>query len=510
MLLNAGTTCWRAERANRAAVLIDMADYFKAAKAAFLTARSTIHLLNWAFDPDTLFDPGPGGVGPPGDRIGPFLKTLASERPELKVRILCWRSELAIAATQRFFPHRAKECFAGSPVRFLLDATVPLGACHHQKMIVVDDQLAFCGGGDIGPDRWDTATHLDDDPRREKSRYSREDFASRHELMCVVDGPAAGALGDLFRERWRRATNERLPPAKPTDANAWPPDLNVDFRRATAGVSRTEPQWGGHPEVRENESLHLAAIGSARRCIYLENQYFTSPLVAEALAARLSEPIGPEVVLVSTQHSPSWFDQATMDQTRSLFLERLKVADAYGRLRAYVPLTKKGRVIIVHAKLSIIDDTLLRIGSANLNNRSLGFDTECDLSFEARLDDRSSRATIDGLRTRLLAHWLGCDRAAVESAVAQAGGIGPGIERLRREGYGRLSPLEPKPLGPLAKFIALHHLGDPVGPADSWRPRKRKRALRARLALLSKSSRNADMRIGRATRVISHDEDTHL
>ncbi|HEX4096826.1 MAG TPA: phospholipase, partial [Caulobacteraceae bacterium] len=308
MLLKAGATCWRAERADRAAVLLDMADYFRAAKAACLEARATIHLLNWAFDPDTLFDPLPGGVGPPDDHIGPFLRRLASERRELDVRILCWKSALAVSATQRFFPHRAKACFKGSPVHFLLDAAVPLGACHHQKIIVVDDKVAFCGGGDICPDRWDTSAHLDDDPRREKSRTSSQDFTSRHELMAVVDGPAARALGDLFRERWRRATGHQLVAAQPTQGDAWPSGVAVGFKHVTAGISRTEPEWGGYPDVRENEALHLTAIGSASRCIYLENQYFTSPVVAEALAARLDDPDGPEVILVSTQRSPSWFD----------------------------------------------------------------------------------------------------------------------------------------------------------------------------------------------------------
>ena len=112
----------------------------------------------------------------------------------------------------------------------------------------------------------------------------------------------------------------------------------------------------------------------------MENQYFTSPLIAEALARRLREPDGPEVVLISTEHSPSYFDQATMDQTRLNFVRHLQTADTNQKFRIYSPVTTLGRTIIVHAKLTIVDDRLLRIGSANINNRSLGFDTECDLS----------------------------------------------------------------------------------------------------------------------------------
>ena len=90
-----------------------------------------------------------------------------------------------------------------------------------------------------------------------------------------------------------------------------------EFPRASRpGVSRTCGAWREHPRCARCEALHLASIRAAKRCIYMENQYFTSPLIAEALAARLREPDGPEVVLVSTEHSPSYFDQVTMDRTR--------------------------------------------------------------------------------------------------------------------------------------------------------------------------------------------------
>lgn len=477
--------CWRRARATRANVLIDVQDYFRAAKAALKSARSTIHLLNWAFDPDTLLDPRPGGVGAPEDRIGAYLKALLKARPELDIRILCWKSALAVSATQRFFPHRAKACFAGSGVRFLLDATVPLGACHHQKIMVIDDRLAFCGGADICPDRWDTAAHLDEDSRRETGPYSSKDFPSRHEVIWRVEGPIAAALGELFRERWRRATNTsppagRLPTGGEDAQPSQEPGALAEFANVDAALSRTEPAWREAPEVRECETLHLAAIAAARRCIYLENQYITAPGIADALAARLSEPDGPEVILISTAHSPSWFDRMTMDRTRSNFLRRLQGADAFGRLHAYVPRTDRGRFIIVHAKVSIMDDTLLRVGSANLNNRSGGFDTECDLSIEASPDDRRARVAIANVRARLVAHWLGCGVDRLEAAAEVAGGLGGAIERLRAAGHDRLAPLRPEAVGPLGAFVASFHLGDPCAPSDSWRPWRRKSALQQR------------------------------
>src|SRR5207302_5650123 len=130
------------------------------------------------------------------------------------------------------------------------------GASHHQKAIVVDEAIAFCGGGDIGPDRWDTPQHLDDDPRREKTKHSHgnseKDFDSRHEVMGLVEGAPAKALGLLFRERWARATGEILP-EPPATRPAWPAGVTAQFNEIEVGLSRTLPAWRRYPEVREVE-----------------------------------------------------------------------------------------------------------------------------------------------------------------------------------------------------------------------------------------------------------------
>jgi phosphatidylserine/phosphatidylglycerophosphate/cardiolipin synthase-like enzyme len=478
VLLIPGSTCWRVERAGRAALFIDMADYFKAARGAMAKATRSVHLLNWAFEPDTLFDPPPNPSADDTDRFGRFLRRLAKERPEVDVRLLCWKSALPVAATMNFFPLRDRRFFADSAVKFVLDGELPLGAAHHQKMIIVDDAVAFCGGGDIAPDRWDTPRHLDDDPRRARTPSDTRQFDSRHEVMAIVDGEPAAALGELFRERWRRATGEVLAQSPPPPPVAWPDGVSPVFRKVDVGVSRTSAPWRGFQAIREGEALTFASIALARRCIYLENQYFTSPIVAEALAARLEEPDGPEVILVSTEHSPSYFDQMTMDRTRAGFIRRLKTADRHGRFHAYCPVTTLGRVIIVHAKLAIIDDWMLRVGSANMNNRSMGFDTECDLTLDAsKANEGASRVEIGNIRTTLLAHWLGCPAQAMDEAIESHGGVGPAIEALRESGHCRLRPLEPVALGPLASFISTFHIGDPVGPADSWRPWRRRRQL---------------------------------
>jgi phosphatidylserine/phosphatidylglycerophosphate/cardiolipin synthase-like enzyme len=487
LLLKPGSTCWRVETAERLGLIIDMEDYFAAAKMAMKKAKRSIHLLNWAFDPDTFFLPNKDGRGPPSDTFGPFLRDLACANPDLDVRILCWRSALPVAATQNFFPHRAKKCFQNSPVKFRLDGSLPMGACHHQKIIVIDDEMAFCGGGDIAPDRWDTIEHKDGDLRRQKT--AGKCYESRHETMSAVDGDAARALGLLFRMRWERCSGEALatPTIEPALADdLWPDCLTVAARKVKIGLSRTEPRWHEYREVREAETLHLAAIAAAKRSIYMENQYFASPIMAEALAARLGDPDGPEIILVSTQHSPSWFDQMTMDRTRVLFLKRLKDVDTYNRCHAYYPLTAKGRSIIVHSKLTIIDDELVRIGSANLNNRSTGFDTECDLSAEAASgpEGAAMRQAIHSFRNRLVGHWLGQTEGAVDAAVTKGGSLHSAIESFDGPGR-RMHRIEIKPIGAFWELIAAYHLGDPAGPTDSWRPWRRRSELEKQMKRLA-------------------------
>jgi phosphatidylserine/phosphatidylglycerophosphate/cardiolipin synthase-like enzyme len=259
--------------------------------------------------------------------------------------------------------------------------------------------------------------------------------------MGLVDGEAAEALGELFRDRWVRATGETLAPCPPVrNPHAGPARSRRPSPRSSAGVSRTEAAWRDYPQVRENEALHIASIRAAKACIYMENQYFTSPLIARELAKRLAEPKGPEVILISTEHSPSYFDQMTMDRTRLEFIQTLTRADHHGRLRVYSPVTTLGRTIIVHAKLTIIDDILLRIGSANLNNRSLGFDTECDLSLEAAGPRLGREPRRDHPPAQQAAGPLAGLRrgAAGRQAIKRAG------QRRRRAGkpaHGRLLPL---------------------------------------------------------------------
>ena len=464
-LLTPGSNCWRVETADRFAVLMENAAYFDALRSALGKARRSIVILGWQFDPRTRLDPQSSHSDHQA-QIGHQLRMLVKARPDLDVRLLIWKSPLLIAASQGFYPHKAQVWFRKRMVEFRLDPPPAVGACHHQKVIIIDDAVAFCGGGDISTDRWDAEEHLDEDPRR--CQPSGLIPPPRHEVMAVMDGAAARALGDLARERWFRSTGERTVPDEAV-SDPWPDDLEPDLKDTPVAIARTEPAVGGRAEVRENEALHLDAIRRARRLIYLENQYFTSPVLAEALAVRLAEEDGPEIVLVSTGTSPSWFDRITMDTARSEVLFRLEQADRHNRFFAFTPHTRQGERIIVHAKVSIYDDAVLRIGSTNLNNRSLGFDTECDVAAEPV--DEAGRDAIRRFRHRTIGHWIGVTGEAFGAVESVTGTVGEAVQQFNT---GRMHTLGAEPPSRFERIIAEFQLGDPASTRDAFRPWKRR------------------------------------
>ena len=464
-LIEEGPAIWRRAIASRLAPIMENDQYFRALDAALAKAEKSVVVLGWQFDPRTRLDP----QSPTDARkfeIGERLKSMVRARPDLKVRLLIWRSPLVIAASQDFYPHKALKWFNQPVVDLELDGVGILGACHHQKVVVIDDKVAFVGGGDISVDRWDSEGHYSGDPRR--CMPSGLIPSPRHEWMCVVDGEAARALGDLARRRWKLACGEDLPEVE-TEGDPWPDTVRARFYDIPVGLSRTEPEARGQPEVRENETLFIESIKRAKHLIYIENQYFTSPFIASAIAARLEEEDGPEVVLVSTGRSPSWFDGLTMDTARAEVLWRLEKADKHDRFFAFYPLTSRGDRIIVHAKMCIIDDKLMRIGSTNINNRSMGLDTEVDLCFEARSE--AERDAVREYRQHTLGHFIGVSSAEFDQAESIMGSVGRAIETF---GQGRMNIMGLRQPTRLERMFAEWQFGDPLSAKDAWKPWRRR------------------------------------
>ncbi|WP_181708155.1 phospholipase D-like domain-containing protein [Chthonobacter rhizosphaerae] len=471
-ILEVGRNCWRIARADRLSVIIDAANYFAAVRQAILEARHSVYLIGWDFDTRVSLDPDATDGAP--KRLGRFLDWIARTRPGVKISLLKWDMGVLFSLGRGSTPLFVLDWMTHENVRLKLDGAHPATAAHHHKIVVVDDVLAFCGGIDITADRWDTRDHLDDDPRRRRPTTRRR-YGPWHDATTAVSGPAAAALGELARDRWLKATGERLeapPPAPPI----WPVHLGGDFDRVNVAIARTNPAYDGRPEVREIERLYLDAIAAARRSVYLESQYFASKAIAEAIGRRLAEPDGPEFVIVNPQSADGWLEEEVMGGARAILLEQIRAVDLQGRFRLYYPVTEKGRPIYVHAKILIVDDRILRVGSSNLNNRSMGFDTESDLAIEAGPDtgpDDPVRVAIRRLRADLLAEHLGADAAAVETTLALQGSLLGAVEILR--GAGRsLQPLEPPEIGAIQRELADRALLDPATARPAASPLKRR------------------------------------
>ncbi|HEY6822504.1 MAG TPA: phospholipase D-like domain-containing protein, partial [Burkholderiales bacterium] len=431
-LLRLGYNCSAIARAERAAVLIDAESYFRAFHDAALKAQRSITILAWDFNSQTRlhFDPVPKD-GPPAV-LGEFLNYLVRRRRGLEIYVLNWDYPMVFGTDREFPPLYGFGWTPERRVHLRYDDTHPIAGCHHQKIVVIDDSLAFVGGIDLTVRRWDTSEHLPDDPRR--TAYGKP-YPPFHDAMMMVDGDAARALAALTRERWRAGTGRQLQPVAPP-RDLWPATLPPDFTGTDIGIARTLPPRGEHPAVREVENLYLDMIASARDCIYVENQYFTAPRIAAALEKRLAEPNGPEVVLVLRLLSHGWLEEHTMHILRTKLLRRLEAADREGRFKAYyphVPGLGEGCCLDVHSKVMIVDDRCLRIGSANLCNRSMSVDAECDVVVESR-GDAEVAGTIRGFRDRLVAEHLGVPTEALARKAAETRSLHKAIAALATQG----------------------------------------------------------------------------
>ena len=457
--------CWRVRRAGRAAVLIDGKDYFQALHEAILLARRSVFILGWDLHSEVrLIRNGDGDETP--STLGTFLHFVAKRRHQLEIYLLSWDFAMIYALEREFLPRYKLTWRSHRNVHFRLDACHPVGGSQHQKVVVIDDVLAFAGGLDVSKWRWDTSEHKPDDPRRVDP--DGKPYPPFHDIQMVVDGPAAAALGELARERWQRAAGKRLPDVQPSkDREApWPESVEPAFQGIDVAIARTMPLYRGHPEIREVERLYLDMIRAARRYIYIENQYLSSYRIGEALQASLSEDVGPEIVIVLPKQTGGWLEQHTMDVLRGRILSLLQQADHDDRLRIYYPQLADNPSIdlMVHAKLMVIDDRLVRVGSSNLSNRSLGLDSECDLVVAAGPDSGDER-TIGGLCNRLLAEHLGVSAADVARQRTERGSLIEAIEVLCG-GARTLVPLDGTIPEDIDRLVPESELLDPEKPIE--------------------------------------------
>jgi len=466
-LLVPGRNCWRLAHATRVGFLVDGSEYFGAVRAALAGAQRDIFILGWDIDSRMWLVPGGANDGFP-EPLREFLNALLNEHPQLQIYVLSWDFAL-LFALEREWLGRLK---FGWPKRhrlhFELDDHHPTAASHHQKLVVVDDALAFVSGFDLTRNRWDTPAHLPADPARRNADGSS--YGPFHDVGALVDDEAARALGELARERWYRATGAHAREREGAPgAAAWPARAEIALGDVDVGIVRTEPAFDGAPAVAEVRQLHLDAIAAAKTAIFAENQYFTSPLIADAFESRLVEPAGPEIVVVSPMTQSGWLEVSTMGVLRARVHRRLVQADARGRYRLYCPwlgddAPPQARCLNVHSKVLVIDDEIVSVGSANLSTRSMSLDTECNLVIAANGEPRV-RAAIAQLKSRLLGEHLHREPSMVAAAIEKHGSLIDAIEALRDKGRS-LRPLGVTDEDEWSTVLADQPMIDPAEPVD--------------------------------------------
>jgi phospholipase D1/2 len=464
--------CWRLARAERLSFVIDAGPYFAALAEALPRAQRQVFIVGWDLDSRVRLtrSRSPVEQNETPDQLRPLLNRLVRQNPKLRVYLLCWDFALFYALEREWLPLYNLGWRTDRRVHFELDGEHPPGGCHHQKIVVIDDDMAFCGGIDLTLRRWDTPRHAINDARRVDP--SGEPYGPFHDAQMALQGPAAAALGDLCRERWRVATGQRLRPTKQAireSSDAWPATLEPDLLQTDVAIARTLPAFRGRAEVREVERLYCDLIASARTYIYIENQYLTSAAIRDALMHSLSRDHGPEIVIVGPCQASGWLESSTMDAIRAHVVESLRQSDTHRRLRLYYPSRRDSKgealAVYVHDKLVIADDRWVRIGSANLSNRSMGLDSECDLLVDA-LDDERAGMAVRALRDRLLAEHLGREAHQVAGAIEQSGSLAGAIDQLATDGAARLEPLQPQSVEWAGELLSENPPFDPQRPME--------------------------------------------
>jgi phosphatidylserine/phosphatidylglycerophosphate/cardiolipin synthase-like enzyme len=478
-------SAWRFAMATRASVVIDADGYFELIREAMLKAKQSIFLIGWDFDTRIylaakrrrwrLSRKDGGGEYPA--RLGAFIVWLAKRTPGLRVNILKWNFALVKSLFRGAMILDLVRWIWKDRIDFKFDSAHPVGTSHHQKIVVIDDKFAVCGGIDMTSDRWDTPEHLHEDIRRRLP--SGKFYAPWHDVTMLMEGDVAYALAELGRQRWETAGGKPLDRCMPQDESAWPDRLVAEFENVEIGIARTRAQYGEVSQVDEIERLFVEHIERAERFMYAETQYFASRRIAEAIAARLDEPDPPEFVIINPRRADGWLEQQAMDTARVRLVRSLIERDHADRFRIYNPYTSGGTPIYVHAKLTIVDDEVLRVGSANMNNRSMGLDSECDVFIDARRPANSGiEPRIERIRHTLLAEHCGVPVEDLANRLRETGSMIAVLDAMPTEGK-HIERLPIESLDPLQQEIADSALLDPERPGDLFEPIAKRGLFRA-------------------------------
>lgn len=469
-IIQPSRNAWRIVNANRAGVLVDGADYYRAFYWASRRAERYIVMSGWQFDSGVPLVRGDEAAAGEEVRFLKFLNGLCKRSRGLHVYLLAWNFHPVLALEREWWQRLYFHWMTHSRLHFHFDTCDVDGGSHHQKFIVIDGALAFVGGMDVCEARWDDRRHLAEHPLRLSHGRPQKPY---HEVQAfVAGGDAPLALVDLFVERWTRSGGDPLVLTSAAEAPCFElPAGLLPLPGGPLALSRTDPR---RPKaVREVEELLVDAINAAEQCVYAETQYFSSRRIFRALVARMQAAGRPklEIVVIVNERAEAIKEELAVGLRQAEILEKLReVAGATGHPLGLYWSRPEGKAeafpaTYIHSKVLIVDDRFLSVGSANLTNRSMGVDSELHASWETGANDASSGlgASIRDIRVSLLAEHSGQHRDALEAFGPMPGLVGrldalADQSRLRRHG-------PPSP-GQRAAMELLDPQSLPFDPAD--------------------------------------------
>jgi phosphatidylserine/phosphatidylglycerophosphate/cardiolipin synthase-like enzyme len=366
-------------------VLIDGAEALPRIARELREARSHVYVMGWFFSP--------GFDLTRGDAPSPLRELLAEIAERADVRVLAWAgSPMPLFHPSRKMVRAMRDSLCrGTGIDCALDAKERPMHCHHEKTIVIDDRVAFVGGIDLT---------FEDGDRFDSSEHVARGSVGWHDVACRLAGAAVADLVEHFRMRWLEVTGERLSERPGATIQEFEPSPGPH----TVQITRTIPEKIYRAVPRGEFGIlesYMSALRSARSLVYLENQFLWSPEIANVLRDKLRDPPSDEFRLVLVLPAKPHIGE---EDTRGALSELFEADSGRGRIVACTLYARRGIVadpVYVHAKVGIIDDRWLTLGSANLNDHSLFNDTEVNI---VTLDPALARDT----RIRLWAEHLEC------------------------------------------------------------------------------------------------------
>jgi len=416
VILVPGRTCWSIAEVESSGLLVDGAAYFREFVRAARRARKYIVAAGWQFDSTVELLRGHERDG--DTRLLPFLDRLCRENPDLHVYLLCWNYSPGYMLQREWLQEIVFNRPRHRRIQFRFDDRHAMGASHHQKFVVIDGRVAFAGSMDLCHDRWDDRRHRA--VNVERAEPGKHDYGPYHEVQGYLTGPAVADLTELFCARWRSSGGEelRLPPVVEGPSPDVRPSVALPADRV--GFSRTMARTliPDQPTIREIRQLYIDAIDGAREMVYIESQYFGAYAVYHALLRRMADASRPrlDVALVYPKELHTFTEEFSMGVLQSAMFRKLAEAARRGghSLGVYYSMSRgaegaeeKEAPRYIHSKMLIVDDRFLSVGSANTNNRSMGLDTELNVSWEAHAEDGRLVQAIRRARVNLLMEHVG-------------------------------------------------------------------------------------------------------